>query len=176
MNAIVQGKERGKFGTGSTTTNRRKQQKSKARSDDDVVIDVDARNEGSGKKRKTSRHFQSSNHSSDSPGSSSVNQGDDGFYAEGEWQSQGSGGHKVDDMVMAALDGANQYVQPRERENSRKAKPNMPTLTAITVTRDPVKNASANRNRRKCRVVIIVSRSRLIAIVLIIPPPLSSSF
>jgi len=142
MNNIVQGK----YGTGSMNTIRRKQ-KSKACLDDDV-IDVDARTEGNGKKRKTSPHFESVNHSSDSPDSSSVNQGNDGFYVEG-WENQDSAGHKHNE-IMAALDGANQYVQPGN----------------FGLKRDPGKNAAASRNRRKCgSVIVVVSCLKFIALV-----------
>eukprot|EP00985_Skeletonema_marinoi_P016788 scaffold9065_cov239-Skeletonema_marinoi.AAC.1 len=123
-------------GNGSMTTNRRRK-KSKAR-DDVIDVDSDERIEGSGgKKRKTSRHFDKSNdHSFDSPSSSSVNQGDDGFHAEGgEWESQSSGGRNDDEVMMAALNGAKQYVQP------------VLPVTSVRVKRDPKKNATAKRNR-----------------------------
>ena len=117
----------GKFGTGSMATNRRKK-KSKAR--DEEVIDVDSveRNEGSGKKRKTSRD------SFDSPSSLSVNQGDDGYRAEGDWDSQGSG--RRNDDIMAALDGANQYAN----------------FGSLRPQRDPKKKTYASKQRScKCR-------------------------
>ena len=162
MNNIVQAK----YGTGSMATKRQKQKKkSKARSDDVIDVDIDARNEGSVKKRKTSPHFENSNRASSSQSSSSsVNQGDDGFYAEGGWDSQGSGaGHK--DEIRAALDGANQYVQPRDRKKLKKAKQKTPSQSTsnFNFRRDPEKNGRANRGRCKYRVVIVVSCSRFIA-------------
>ena len=79
-----------------------------------------------------------------------MNQGDDGFHAEGgEWESQSSGGRNDDEVMMAALDGAKQYVQP------------VLPVTSVRVKRDPKKNATAKRNRRKCRVEIVLSHVSL---------------
>lgn len=144
-----------KFGNASMTTARRKK-KSKARDEEVIDVDSDERNEGSGKKRKTSPHFAKPNDPFDSPNASSVNQGDDGFRVEGDWDSQGSGGRNDD--VMAALDGANQYAN----------------FGSLKLQRDPKKKTYASKRRScKCRAYLFChARATVFVILIAVPNPL----
>ena len=148
-----------KYGDGSMTSIRNRKKKSKAR-DEVIDVDSDERIDGSGgKKRKTSSYyFDKSSNSSDSPSSLSVNQGDDGFYMDGDLDPQGIGGGN-EEVLMGALDAAKEYVHSGSQ---------------LQIQRDPKKAATGKQKRRKCFEVTVLSCSCFIAIVLIFIPTLKS--